>query len=87
MERNTFILTNTGRSYPVDYSLDKIEQLVDPKLFFRINRNFIINFYAIKDIIVDSSNRLKIILTHQVGKEDILISRERIAEFKKWMDR
>ncbi|MDR2039079.1 MAG: LytTR family DNA-binding domain-containing protein [Bacteroidales bacterium] len=87
MERNTFILTNTGKSYPVDYSLDKIEQLADPKLFFRVNRNFIIHFYAIKDIIVYSSNRLKIILNDRIEQEDILVSRERVADFKKWMDR
>lgn len=87
LERNTFILTNTNKNYPVDYSLDKIEKLVDPILFFRISRNFILNFYAIKDMIVYSSSRLKIILHNRVDQEDIFVSRERIADFKKWMDR
>ena len=55
MGRSTFIRTDTGKSYAIDHSLDKIEQLVDPKLFFRVNRNFIVNFSAIQDILVYSS--------------------------------
>lgn len=87
LERSTFIRTDTGKSYAIDHSLDKIEQLVDPRLFFRINRNFIVNFSAIHDIIAYSSNRLKIILTNRTEDEDILVSRERVTEFKEWMDR
>ncbi len=88
LERNTFILTDKGKNYPVDYSLDKIEQMVDPNLFFRVNRNFIINFNAIQDIHVYSSNRLKLILNGRSDKDDeILVSRERVGEFKQWMDR
>ena len=86
-ERYNFIFTNTGKSYPVDYSLDKIEQLIDPQSFFRVNRNFIIRFSAIKDILAYSSNRLKITLTNWTEKEEIIVSRERVAEFKAWMDR
>lgn len=87
MERNTFIQTDTGKTYPIDYSLDKIEQLVDPGQFFRINRNFIVNSSAIQDILIYSSGRLKIILNGWTEKEDILVSRERVTEFKEWMDR
>lgn len=86
-ERCNFMLVNTGKSYPVDYSLDKIEQLVDSKMFFRINRNFIIHFSAIQDIIAYSSSRLKVLLNYWTEKEDILVSRERVADFKNWMDR
>mgnify|MGYP001067679468 CR=1 FL=1 len=86
-ERCNFINVDKGRNYPVDYSLDRIEQLVDSKLFFRINRNFIINYSAIHDIIAYSSNRLKIILKDWTEKEDIIVSRERVSDFKEWMDR
>ncbi len=86
-ERCTFIHTTTGKIYPVDYSLDKIEQMVDPKKFFRINRNFIINITAINDILAYSTHRLKIKIDNWKEKEDILVSRERVAGFKEWMDR
>lgn len=87
LERSVFLFSNSGKSYPVDYSLDKIEQLVDSKLFFRVNRNFIVNFYAIQDMIAYSSSRIKIILTNWHEKEKVLVSRERVSDFKTWMDR
>jgi DNA-binding LytR/AlgR family response regulator len=86
-ERCNFILTDTGKNYPVDYSLDKIEKMLDSRFFFRINRNLIINFSAIQDIIAYSSNRLKIIIANRTENDEILVSRERVSEFKEWMDR
>lgn len=87
LERNTFLLTDKGKSYPIDYSLDMLEQMVDPNLFFRVSRNFIVNFNAIRDIIVYSSSRLKIVVANWTEKEEILVSRERVTKFKEWMDR
>ena len=81
------ILINTGKSYPVEYSLDKLEDLLDSKMFFRINRNMIINFSAIADIVAYSTNRLKIVIAGWAEKEDIVVSRERVQEFKNWLDR
>lgn len=86
-ERSNFILVNNGKNYPIEYSLDKIEQLVDPGLFFRVNRNYIVNYSAIQDIIAYSSSRLKIILKNRNENDEILVSRERVPDFKKWMDR
>jgi len=87
MERCTFLFTDTGKSYPVDYSLDQLTELIDSKVFFRVNRNYIINYYAICDMISYSSSRLKIFLSNWPEKEEILVSRERVFDFKKWMDR
>lgn len=86
-ERCNFINVDKGKNYAIDYSLDKVEDIIDSKIFFRVNRNFIINFLAIQDVIVYSSSRLKIILTNWEENDEILVSRERVAEFKEWMDR
>lgn len=86
-ERCNFLHTVTGKDYAVDFSLDKTENMVDDKRFFRVNRDFIINYSAIHDIIAYSSSRLKLILKGWPESEDILVSRERVAGFKKWMDR
>ena len=86
-ERCNFINVDKGKNYAIDYSLDKVEDIIDSKMFFRVNRNFIINFLAIQDIIVYSSSRLKIMLTNWEENDEILVSRERVAEFKEWMDR
>ena len=84
-ERCNFLGTYQGKHYAVDYSLDKIEKLVDPERFFRVNRNFIVNFSAIKDIIAFSSSRLKLLVDKY--EEEVLVSRERVTDFKNWMDR
>jgi hypothetical protein len=47
----------------------------------------IVNFYAIRDMIACSSSRLKIILANWTEKGEIVVSRERVADFKKWIDR
>ncbi|MDX9905414.1 MAG: LytTR family DNA-binding domain-containing protein [Bacteroidales bacterium] len=86
-ERCSFIHIDKGNNYAVDYSLDKVEELIDPKMFFRVNRNLIVNFTAIQDVLIYSSNRLKIILSGWDEEDEILVSRERVAEFKEWMDR
>lgn len=86
-ERCNFINIGKGKNYAVDYSLDKIEQMIDSKIFFRVNRNIIINFSAIEDILTYSTSRLKITLANCTEKDEILVSRERVSEFKNWMDR
>lgn len=86
-ERCNFINVDKGKNYAIDYSLDKVEHMIDSKMFFRANRNFIVNFSAIQDVIAYSSNRLKIMLNNWEENDEILISRERVSEFKEWMDR
>ena len=86
-ERCNFICTVKGKNYGLDYSLDKLEKMIDSKRFFRVNRNYIINFYSIRDIISYSSSRLKIVLENWNDPEEILVSRERVSEFKEWIDR
>jgi len=86
-ERCNFINTRHGKNYAIDYSLDKAEKMLDPKRFFRVDRDHIINFSSIKDIIVYSSNRLKITIDGWKDCDVILVSRERVSDFKDWMDR
>lgn len=86
-ERCNFILTNEGKSYPIDYSLDRLEQMVNNRQFYRINRNAIINISAIRDMIAYSSSRLKVNLDGWNQQEELLVSRERVSNFKEWMDR
>ncbi|HJZ41152.1 MAG TPA: LytTR family DNA-binding domain-containing protein [Bacteroidales bacterium] len=86
-ERYCFIGTFRGKEYAVDFSLDTAEKWIDPERFYRVNRNFIINYAAIKDVVAYSSSRLKIKSEGWEGPEDILVSRERVAAFKAWMDR
>jgi len=86
MEKSTFLMNNAGRSYAVNYSLDQIESLVDPSKFFRINRKYIISFVAISDIISYSNSRLRVKLAKNES-DDIIVSREKVQEFKTWLEK
>ena len=78
-------MTNQPRKFIVDYTLESLENLLDPKIFFRLNRTFIVNINSIKDVLVYSNSRLKITLVQEFDKE-IIVSREKVAEFKEWFD-
>jgi DNA-binding LytR/AlgR family response regulator len=82
-ERSTFLRTKQDKSYDLDYSLEQLQNMVDPGQFFRINRNYLVNINCIEEIISYSTNRLKL----KVGKTEQIVSREKVAEFKQWMDR
>jgi DNA-binding LytR/AlgR family response regulator len=86
LEKSTFLLDNTGKSYDIEYSLEQIEKLTDPKQFFRISRKYIANIKAIADIISYSSSRLKLKIASS-DDDDILVSRSRLIEFKRWLER
>jgi DNA-binding LytR/AlgR family response regulator len=85
-ERATFLRTMNGKKYDLDYSLDQIQKLVDPNIFFRINRNYLIHIDSIQDIFSYSSNRLGVKLK-MLDHLDMIVSRDKVADFKKWLDR
>lgn len=72
-----------GRAYVFDYTLDELADLLDPELFFRANRQYLISRSAIKDIDLWFNSRLSVNLKVPFP-EKILISKARITEFKKW---
>jgi len=87
VERNTFIKTMQGKIFDIEYSLDQLEKMLDPEKFYRINRKFILNLSEITDIITWSSNRLKIKMANEEENHEMVVSREKVAEFKKLLDR
>jgi DNA-binding LytR/AlgR family response regulator len=85
MEKYTFLQNNSARDYAIDYTLDQLEDLLDPAQFFRINRKFIVSFTAISDIISYSNSRLKVKLNSNKS-DDLIVSREKVQGFKKWLE-
>jgi DNA-binding LytR/AlgR family response regulator len=76
-------LTFEGRLYTMDFTLDELTDLLDPGLFFRANRQYIISLKSIKDIDLWFNSRLSVNLNVSVP-DKIVISRGRIPEFKTW---
>jgi DNA-binding LytR/AlgR family response regulator len=86
MEKSVFCKTFQDKTLPVDYSLDNLEELLDPEYFFRINRKYMINMEAIEQMVAWSRSRIKLDLNPPIkGEEDAIVSISRSSEFKKWM--
>lgn len=84
-DKTTLLHTTQNKEYIVDYSLNDLEDLLNPKKFFRLNRRYITSIDSINNVLIYSSSRLKITLA-DCGDDDILISRKRVPLFKEWMD-
>lgn len=83
--RDVYLVTTQNRKFIIDYTLESLEEILEPAVFFRLNRTFILNINAIKDVLVYSNSRLKITLQQEFDKE-IIVSREKVSDFKEWFD-
>ena len=83
-QKATFLRTFDGQHLAMDYSLDKLAQMLDPKEFFRINRSLIIALNSIRSIYTVSAGRLKLELTPATAQE-VFVSGDRMADFKQWL--
>lgn len=84
LEKSTFLRTKEGRDLPLDESLDRLEKQLDPERFFRLNRQLILHFDSIKELVAYSKSRVKVVLDPPFAEEAI-VSSERSAEFKRWL--
>jgi len=84
-ERTSYLHTNTHRNYIIDYSLEELESMLDAERFFRINRKYIVSIEACAQIIAWSNNRLKIDI-EGMDDDKIVVARERVRDFKIWLD-
>ena len=82
----SFLRTFSNENYSVNGSLDDIYKQLDAESFYRVNRQLIINISAIKTIYIYGKNQLKL-LVDPVFDHDVLISKNKVAAFKKWLDR
>ena len=85
-DKATFAGTAEGRNYLIDYSLDNLEEMLDPARYYRINRKYIIRDEAILDIIAYSNSRLQVNLKG-TDERNIIVARDRVQSFKSWLDR
>lgn len=85
-DKVTFCVTADARKHILDFTLDQLEELVDPDKFCRINRKYIVSMGCIADVVSYTNSRLKLILKAS-DDEDVIVARERVAGFKAWVDR
>lgn len=81
----SYVVRKDGKRYTANDSLDQIYATLDPKLFFRANRQTIVAIYAIDKIIKYGNSALKIEM-QPVSEIDIIIGKNKVAVFKRWLD-
>ncbi len=81
----SFLITAKGARYPIDYALEQLESMLDPKDFFRINRKVILNIQSMDKVNAYSNSRLSI-ATKFLDGDARIVSRDRVNDFKTWLD-
>lgn len=80
----TFLKTPGGLAYSLDNSLDEVEQQVNPSRFFRASRKYLLERQAIRSVLSDSNGKYRVNLKPET-KEEVMVSRDRAAAFRKWL--
>ena len=84
-DKLNYLFTNTGEKLPIDHTLEEVENMLDPKCFFRLNRQFIAQIDSIKEVHPHFKGRMKINLQPDID-EEIVVSSEKTPMFKQWLD-
>ena len=85
MEKGTYLHTTSNRNYVLEFSLEQVMDMLDPKKYFRINRKYIVSIDCINEIIAHTNSRLKLKI-NDFENEDIIVAREKVKDFKNWLD-
>jgi DNA-binding LytR/AlgR family response regulator len=85
-QKATFCHTTDSRNHILDFTLEQLETLVDPDDYFRVNRKYLVRSDGIHDIIAYTNSRLRLVLKNSQDS-DVIVARDRVQQFRKWLDR
>lgn len=86
LDKGIYLKTFDGKLFPVEFTLDKLETILNPESFFRINRKFLVNMDSISKMVAYSRGRVKLELIPQPESSlDTIVSIDRSGTFKKWL--
>lgn len=84
-DKSTYAISRNGTRRLLDYSLDMVQEMLDPKLFFRVSRSCIVSINSIENISKHLGTRLKLQLNPR-AEEEVVVSRSRTSDFLEWLD-
>lgn len=85
-DKLVYLIDTEGNRLLIEYTLEKLETVLNPKEFFRLNRQVIARYSAIKQIKPFVNSRFKLLLKSGTKTEEVILSRERVQEFKVWAE-
>ena len=83
-EKVTFLVTHQGQTLPVDFTLDKLGELLNPQQFFRVNRQHLVGLAAIEAVNTYSASKYRLDL-RPAPRQEVFVSLVRVADFKHWL--
>ena len=87
MDKGVYLRTSQGNTFNIDFTLDKLEEMLNPAGFFRINRKYLVSISSIANMVAYSRGRVKLELKPKAGDEfETIVSIDRSSEFKKWLN-
>ena len=87
-DKSVYLVTFDDKKLPVDYSLDTLENELDPDNFFRVHRGLIVNIESIENMMAWTRSRVKLELNPSTGRNiETVVSTSRSGDFKEWMNR
>ncbi|MBO9703005.1 MAG: response regulator transcription factor [Sporocytophaga sp.] len=86
-DKYTYLYKSDNKKFIIDYTLEQLEVILDTQRFFRINRTYIVNRNSIIEIKTYVNSRLVLKLSIPYDQSEIIVSRERVADFKKWLEK
>lgn len=84
-DKSTYAVNRNGKQRLLDYSLDTVQEMLDPKIFFRISRSYIVSINSIENISKYLGTRLKLQIAPHTDDE-VVVSRSRTSDFLEWLD-
>jgi len=85
-DKGTYLFTVDHRRYLVDYTMDRVEELLNPRDFFRISRKYLVNIDFATDMVAFTNSRLEVKIDGFTD-DQVIVARERVGDFKLWLDR
>jgi two-component system, LytTR family, response regulator LytT len=85
-EKGVFFCTKENKHYDIDYTLEKLKEILDPEYFFRINRRFIVHIDSIENMLTVSKSRLKLDIRPKPD-EEVIVSVNNMHDFRLWLNR
>jgi len=87
LDKGVYLRTFQGNSYSVEFTLDKLETILNPQVFFRVNRKYLVNMESIANMVAYSRSRIKLELKPKADDaDDTIVSIDRSADFRKWLN-
>jgi DNA-binding LytR/AlgR family response regulator len=83
-DKISYAIKLDGKRTALDFTMDKLEAMLSPKIFFRLNRQFIVSARSIEEMSAYSKSRVKVKLMPK-NKEEPVVSSERTGDFKRWL--